>query len=76
MLDNGPHLAPWDVLSLGVFCPWDVLSLGTLCPWDVLSLDVLYMHRLNVVCSDNYPHAGWHNYCGVSAVTSSINMTR
>ena len=21
MLDNGPHLSPWDVLSLGTFCP-------------------------------------------------------
>ena len=34
MLENGPHLSPWDVLSLGTFCPlgrfvlWDVLSLG------------------------------------------------
>ena len=32
MLDNGPHLSPWDVLSLGMFCPWDVLSNGTFCP--------------------------------------------
>ena len=37
MLDNGPHLSPWDVLSLGrfvsgTFCLWDVLSLGTFCP--------------------------------------------
>ena len=38
MLDNGPHLSPWDVLSLGTFCPWDVLSLGRFVPWDVLSL--------------------------------------
>ena len=38
MLDNGPHLSTWDVLTLGTFCPlgrfvpWDVLSLGTFCP--------------------------------------------
>ena len=32
MLDNGPHLSPWDVLSpLDVFLPSDVLSLGTFC---------------------------------------------
>ena len=49
MLDNGPHLSPWDVLSLGMFCPlgrfftWDVLFPGTFCllgrfvPWDILS---------------------------------------
>ena len=38
MLDNGPHLSPWDVLSLGrfvsgTFCPCDALSIGTFCPW-------------------------------------------
>ena len=49
MLDNGPYLSPWDVLSLGtffllgLFVLLDVLSLGrfnpgTFCPWDVLSL--------------------------------------
>ena len=38
MLDYGPHLSPWDVLSLGRFVPWKVLSLGTFCPWDVLTL--------------------------------------
>ena len=38
MLYNGPHLSPWDFLSLGTFCPlgrfvpWDVLPLGTFCP--------------------------------------------
>ena len=51
MLENGPNLSPWDVLSLGTLCPlgpfvsgtfclWDVLSLGTCCPWDVLSWKV------------------------------------
>ena len=39
MLDNGPYLSPWDVLSLVTFCPWDVLSC------DVMSWDVLYVHR-------------------------------
>ena len=52
MLDNGPHLSPWDVLSLGTFVPWYVLSLERFVPWDVLSLgtfcpwDVLYVHPL------------------------------
>ena len=49
MLDNGPHLFPWDVLSLRTFCPlgrfvpgmfcplWRFVP-GTFCPWNVLSL--------------------------------------
>ena len=56
MLENGPNLSPWDVLSLGTLCPlgpfvsgtfclWDVLSLGTFCPWDVLSWKVWSLGR-------------------------------
>ena len=30
MLDNGPHLSPWDVLSLGTFC-LGMFCLGTFC---------------------------------------------
>ena len=58
MLDNGPHLFPWDVLSLGTFCPfgrfvpWDVLSLGCFVPWYAFTMgcfvpwDVLSLGRL------------------------------
>ena len=38
MLDNGPHLSLWDVLSLGSFCPLGHFVSGTFCLWDVLSL--------------------------------------
>ena len=31
----------WEVLSLGTFCPWS---------WDVLSWDVLYVHRIFLLC--------------------------
>ena len=36
MLENGPHLSPWDVLSLGTFCPLGrfvpgTFFLGTFC---------------------------------------------
>ena len=40
MLDNGPHLSLWDVLSLGTFCP-----LGRFVPWDVLSLGPYVLGR-------------------------------
>ena len=33
ILDNGPHLSPWAVLSLRTSCP-----LGCFVPWDVLSV--------------------------------------
>ena len=60
IFDNGPHLSPWDVLSLETFCllgrfvPWDVLSLGTFCPWDVLSLGRFVLGRFVCASSNVY----------------------
>ena len=59
MLDNGPYLSAWNVLSLGTFCLWtfclwDVLSLGrcfvpgTFCPlWRFVPFDVLSLLTLS-----------------------------